>query len=102
MRRALIVAFAAALVIAPTAGAWTWPVQGPILQKFVLGDDRLGLAARKADARLRSTGAAVGKGREIAARRVEHSDRAAQDVLNERVFGRQGPEREAGVVESFE
>src|SRR5512133_838553 len=39
MRRALIVAFAAALVIAPTAGAWTWPVQGPILQKFVLGDD---------------------------------------------------------------
>src|SRR6476620_7729692 len=39
MRRALIVAFAAALVIAPTAGAWTWPVKGPILQKFVLGDD---------------------------------------------------------------
>jgi murein DD-endopeptidase MepM/ murein hydrolase activator NlpD len=39
MRRTLIVAFAAALVIAPTAGAWTWPVKGPILQKFVLGDD---------------------------------------------------------------
>ena len=39
MRRALIVAFAAALVMAPTAGAWTWPVKGPILQKFVLGDD---------------------------------------------------------------
>src|SRR4029079_15287520 len=39
MRRALIFAFAAALVIAPTAGAWTWPVQGRILQKFVLGDD---------------------------------------------------------------
>src|SRR6266576_5269836 len=39
MRRALIVAFAAALVIVPTAGAWTWPVKGPVLQKFVLGDD---------------------------------------------------------------
>src|SRR3954463_8868831 len=39
MRRALIVVAAAALVIVPTAGAWTWPVRGPILQKFVLGDD---------------------------------------------------------------
>ncbi|HMI22208.1 MAG TPA: M23 family metallopeptidase, partial [Gaiellaceae bacterium] len=39
MRRALIVAFAAALVIVPTAGAWTWPVKGQVLQKFVLGDD---------------------------------------------------------------
>jgi len=29
----------AALVIAPSAGAWTWPVKGPVLQKFVLGDD---------------------------------------------------------------
>src|SRR5262249_1790454 len=37
MRRALIVAFAAALVIVPAAGAWTWPVKGPVLQKFVLG-----------------------------------------------------------------
>src|SRR6266516_3061040 len=39
MRRALLVAFAAALVIVPTAGAWTWPVKGPIRQKFVRGDD---------------------------------------------------------------
>src|SRR5436309_10093344 len=39
MRRALIVVLAAALVIVPAAGAWTWPVQGPVLQKFVLGDD---------------------------------------------------------------
>jgi hypothetical protein len=39
MRRALIVALAAALVVVPTAGAWTWPVKGPVLQKFVLGDD---------------------------------------------------------------
>src|SRR5438876_9935157 len=39
MRRALIVVLAAALVIVPTAGAWTWPVKGPVLQKFVLGDD---------------------------------------------------------------
>src|SRR5436305_8609924 len=39
MRRALIVVVAAALVIAPAAGAWTWPVKGPVLQTFVLGDD---------------------------------------------------------------
>src|SRR5438477_454513 len=39
MRRALIVVVAAALVIVPGAGAWTWPVKGPVLQKFVLGDD---------------------------------------------------------------
>ena len=40
MRRALIVVVAAAaLVIAPAAGAWTWPVKGPVLETFVLGDD---------------------------------------------------------------
>ncbi|HKA26598.1 MAG TPA: M23 family metallopeptidase, partial [Gaiellaceae bacterium] len=39
MRRALIVAFAAALVIVPAAGAWTWPVKGPVLQKFALGSN---------------------------------------------------------------
>ena len=40
MRRALIVVVAAAaLVIVPVAGAWTWPVKGPVLQTFVLGDD---------------------------------------------------------------
>jgi murein DD-endopeptidase MepM/ murein hydrolase activator NlpD len=39
MRRALIVAFVTALVVVPTAGAWTWPVKGPVLQKFVFGDD---------------------------------------------------------------
>src|SRR6266700_2208314 len=39
MSRALIVVLAAALVIVPSAEAWTWPVKGPVLQKFVLGDD---------------------------------------------------------------
>ena len=39
MRRALIVVCAAALTIVPPAAAWTWPVKGPVLQKFVLGDD---------------------------------------------------------------
>src|SRR5438093_6243377 len=39
MRRTLIVVLAAALVIVPSAGAWTWPVEGPVLQKFVFGDD---------------------------------------------------------------
>src|SRR5438270_5418880 len=39
MRRALVVVLAAALVIVPTAGAWSWPVKGPVLQRFVLGDD---------------------------------------------------------------
>src|SRR6185436_18577305 len=39
MRQALIVAFAAALAVVPTAGAWTWPVRGPVLEKFVLGSD---------------------------------------------------------------
>src|SRR5205085_1570002 len=39
MRRVVIVVLAAALVVVPSAGAWTWPVKGPVLQKFVLGDD---------------------------------------------------------------
>src|ERR671937_2653647 len=39
MRRAMIGALAAALVAAPAAGAWTWPVDGPVLQRFVFGDD---------------------------------------------------------------
>ena len=39
MRRVVIVVLAAALVVVPPAGAWTWPVKGPVLQKFVLGDD---------------------------------------------------------------
>jgi hypothetical protein len=39
MPRALIVVSAMALVIVPAAGAWSWPVNGPVLQKFVLGDD---------------------------------------------------------------
>src|SRR3954447_1125999 len=39
MRRVLIVVSAMALVIVPAAGAWTWPVKGPVLQKFVFGDD---------------------------------------------------------------
>ena len=39
MRRALIGALAAALLVAPTAGAWTWPVDGPVLQRFVFGSD---------------------------------------------------------------
>ncbi len=39
MRRVVIVVLAAALVVVPPAGAWTWPAKGPVLQKFVLGDD---------------------------------------------------------------
>src|SRR6478672_2505493 len=39
MRRALIVVCALALVVAPSATAWTWPVKGPVLQKFTMGDD---------------------------------------------------------------
>ncbi len=35
MRRVLLAAVAAALVLAPAAGAWTWPVGGPVLQPFV-------------------------------------------------------------------
>ena len=27
------------LVLAPTAGAWTWPSSGPVLREFSLGDD---------------------------------------------------------------
>ena len=29
----------AALVLVPAAHAWTWPVDGPVLQPFVLGND---------------------------------------------------------------
>src|SRR4051812_34609305 len=39
MRRALMVTLGVALALAPPAGAWTWPVKGPVLQAFVLGDD---------------------------------------------------------------
>jgi len=39
MRRALIVVCALALVVVPSAAAWTWPVKGQVLQKFTMGDD---------------------------------------------------------------
>src|SRR6476659_6130080 len=39
MRRALIFVCALALVVVPSAAAWTWPVRGPVLQKFSMGDD---------------------------------------------------------------
>ena len=39
MRRALLLAVAAALVQAPVGGAWTWPVDGPVLRPFLLGND---------------------------------------------------------------
>ena len=35
MRRVLLAAMAAALFLAPAAGAWTWPVHGPVVQPFV-------------------------------------------------------------------
>src|SRR5882724_9655710 len=35
MRRVLLAAVAAALFLAPAAGAWTWPSDGPVLQQFV-------------------------------------------------------------------
>src|SRR3954470_19503622 len=34
MRRVLFVAVLAALLVAPVARAWTWPVGGPVLQPF--------------------------------------------------------------------
>ena len=34
MRRMLLVAVLAALLVAPVARAWTWPVGGPVLQPF--------------------------------------------------------------------
>ena len=39
MRRALIAAVTAMLVFAPPAAAWTWPVDGPVVEQFRLGDD---------------------------------------------------------------
>jgi len=39
MPRALIVVCALALAVVPSAAAWTWPVKGPVLQKFTMGDD---------------------------------------------------------------
>src|SRR5437588_6267051 len=39
MRRFLVVAVFAALVVPAMAQAWTWPVQGPVLRPFVFGDD---------------------------------------------------------------
>ncbi len=34
-RRVLLAAFSAALALAPAAGAWSWPADGPVLQPFV-------------------------------------------------------------------
>src|SRR5215475_10180809 len=39
MARTLIAVLLAALVVTPVARAWSWPVAGPVLRPFVLGDD---------------------------------------------------------------
>jgi murein DD-endopeptidase MepM/ murein hydrolase activator NlpD len=39
MRRLLLVAAAAALLLAPVARAWTWPVSGGVLQPFTFDPD---------------------------------------------------------------
>src|SRR5918992_5159818 len=39
MAKAIAVLAVAALVNAPVAAAWSWPVDGPVLRPFVLGDD---------------------------------------------------------------
>src|SRR5436190_17354839 len=39
MRRAALLALAAALTVIPTAGAWTWPTDGFVTRPFVFGDD---------------------------------------------------------------
>src|SRR5919197_6667188 len=39
MHRALIAVVTAVLVLTPTAAAWTWPADGPVVEKFKLGDD---------------------------------------------------------------
>ena len=36
---ALCVAAVVGLVVAPGAGAWAWPVDGPVLRPFVFGGD---------------------------------------------------------------
>src|SRR3954465_1760275 len=39
MRRMLLAFLLLALVAAPAAEAWSWPVGGPVLRPFVVGDD---------------------------------------------------------------
>src|SRR5213592_4500861 len=39
MRIALVVVALAALIAATDAGAWAWPVEGPVLQRFEVGSD---------------------------------------------------------------
>jgi hypothetical protein len=39
MRRILVLAVSASLVASPAAHAWTWPVEGPVLRSFSLGDN---------------------------------------------------------------
>src|SRR4051812_42754296 len=39
MRRLVVVAVLCALVSVPCAGAWTWPVDGPVLRPFAFGPD---------------------------------------------------------------
>src|SRR4051812_2336267 len=35
----LAVALGAMLYLVPAAAAWTWPVDGPVLRPFIVGDD---------------------------------------------------------------
>jgi Peptidase family M23 len=39
MKRSLAVVVAAVLIHAPTAAGWSWPVDGPVVRPFVLGND---------------------------------------------------------------
>ncbi len=66
MLRALLPAILAALFVAPAAGAWTWPADGPVLQPFVF-DPAHPYARRAAPGhrrrrRSRSRGARAGRG----------------------------------------
>src|SRR3954453_12475625 len=37
--RTILLTTLGALALAPAAGAWSWPVSGPVLRPFSLGDD---------------------------------------------------------------
>src|SRR5947208_17098697 len=55
----VLLAGAAAVIVAPAAGAWTWPVDGAVIQQFAFGDDPYAAGQHRGIDIAAPTGAAV-------------------------------------------
>jgi hypothetical protein len=73
-----------------------------VAKKLVFRDDGLRLAPREANPCLGLARAPLAESRQVPARRVEHTDGAAENVLDERILARERTERAPRVVQGFE